>query len=40
MEKHVTIAKEPNSSFVGYITPEDGKGSGIGMRVLNFLEKE
>lgn len=40
MEEHVTLVKEPNSCFIGYITPEDGKGREIAKGILSFLNNE
>lgn len=40
IEEHITIVKEPNSSYIGYFTPEDGRGIGIAMGIINFLKAE
>lgn len=39
MEEHITIVKEPYSCFIGYITPEDGRGTVVAMGILDFLRK-
>lgn len=39
-EEHVTIVKEPESKFIGYVTPEAGTGEGIQKAIVDFLNKE
>lgn len=37
-EEHISIIEEPNSKFLGHITPKSGTGKDIADRILEFLE--
>lgn len=39
-EEHVTIVKEPESKFIGYVTPNDGCAQTILQAITDYLVKE
>lgn len=39
-EEHITIVKEPNSEFIGYVTPLNGTSKQIQISITDFLSKE
>lgn len=40
IEEHITIIKEPESTFVGYTTPTAGTGEEIQKAIVNFLDSK
>lgn len=40
IEEHITIVKEPTSTFLGYVTPINGTGKEIQKAIVNFLNSE
>lgn len=40
MEEHITMVKEPNSCYIGYLTSVDGTGAGIALEIINFLKEQ
>lgn len=40
IEEHITIVKEPNSKFVGFVTPVNGTSKEIQLAITNFLSTE
>lgn len=37
LEEHITMVKEPSSSYIGYLSSINGTGVEVAMEILNFL---
>ncbi|XP_036340639.1 uncharacterized protein LOC118750006 [Rhagoletis pomonella] len=39
-EEHITILKEPDSKFIGYVSPKEGTGEAIQQAIVSFLNTQ
>lgn len=40
IKEHITVVKEPNSIFIGYFSPNNGKGTTLANGIIDFLNEQ